>query len=635
MPTKRTNTPAKNGYEEKPPASASVSVLTTPCRQFFHRHNKTNLTSPKHGKWLFYLILIFFFTVVPAVAQEAVDYCAPWVTKTTTTSAIINWRGSTSGSGSVEYATVRYYNEHHVFEKTVESETTGTYQHVRIIGLKPNTSYVYRVKPSDNEDVFSDRFFRTMPVSGPFTFIVLSDTQEGHNYTEAMRFKYVADAIAKEEDVLFILHGGDYAGHDSEGLWAKYFQAADTMLAKFALFTTIGNHEYHNSAGPNAGPTPADQYHWSYDTPLNYSFDCAGIRFIILNSPDPNNANLDDPQTSLALAQSQAHWLRKLLDNNMRGTFTIHHHPIWDFGRTDINPDLEPWENLYHAYHISATFAGHTHNYQRYSVKGIPYFVVGNAGGRFADINATDPRAIWYVTGETRELGYLKVTVDPARNRATAQEIFVASVKDDDSAETPHVYDPPIVADTVSFRLKSKSCGKGAPAGKSKIGHLYLHEKDPADWSIVEGGAWGKMTYNLSGSNFEFDFNGHHLEAYTAYLLIYYPDPWPGSGLEILGHGMTDVYGDVHIKNSLNTGDLPIGADKNDGAKIWLVLADDLDNNFFQMEGWHPSRYLFEDNLITFDDTGDHCLLPGSHPIKKVVHPDLETNFRKSARAHR
>jgi hypothetical protein len=313
-------------------------------------------------------------------------------------------------------------------------QTTTNYQHVPLTGLEPDTSYIYRVRPSWNEDVFSNRTFRTMPVSGPFTFIVISDSQEGDNYTEEKRFKYVAEAIAKETNVLFILHGGDYAGHDSVDLWTTYFQLADGMLSKFAIFTTIGNHEYHDGGATNGLPTSADQYHWAFDfdkdKPLNYSFDCSGIRFVILNSPDPNNANGDDPHTSLALAQSQASWLKDQLDNTMLGTFTIHHHPIWDNGRTNIDSNLEPWESLYHAYKISATFAGHTHNYQRYMVKGIPYFIVGIAGGKCGDL--TNTVATGYQFGETRKLGYIKVFVDPANNTATLQEIVVASVQEDD-----------------------------------------------------------------------------------------------------------------------------------------------------------------------------------------------------------
>ncbi|NMC18733.1 MAG: hypothetical protein GYA38_10135, partial [Chloroflexi bacterium] len=310
---------------------------------------------------------------------------------------------------------------------------------------------------SGNDNLFSNRTFRTMPASGPFTFIVISDSQEGHNYTEMKRFKYVGEAIAKETNVLFILHGGDYAGHDSRDLWTTFFQVADGMLAKFAIFPAIGNHEYHNGGTTN-GPTAADQYHWAYgigmDKPLNYSFDCSGIRFVILSSPDPNNANGDDPHTSLALALSQEPWLEEQLDNdNLLGVFTIHHHPIWDYYNTTANPNLEPWEKLYHTYDISATFAGHTHNYQRYSIKGIPYFIVGNAGGRCADLTGNASPA-GYKFGVNKTLGYLKVTVNPAHNTATAQEIFVAHVNEDDDDETPMVYDPPVIADTIKFPLK-------------------------------------------------------------------------------------------------------------------------------------------------------------------------------------
>jgi len=387
-------------------------------------------------------------------------YWAPWVTRTSINSATINWHGAVNAAGEkageIEYATTSYYDTHsHNFEKTVESRTTGAYQHVQLTGLEPDTSYTYWVKPSAEPAAFSPRTFRTMPASGPFTFIVMSDT-----HVQEQRFKYVADAIAKNEtDVLFILDGGDYAGHDSEDLWAQYFDVADGMLAKFPIFTTIGNHEYHNDESPTK-PTAADQYHWSFDIPkdgaLNHYFVCAGIRFIILDSPDP--ATGEDPHTSLALARSQAAWLEGLLKDNMEGVFTIHHHPIWDYFDSTNNPDLQPWEDLYHAYDISANFAGHTHTYQRYSVNGIPYFIVGDAGGKFSDLVSENGTPVWYVKGITRNLGYLKVTVDPAKNTATAQEILVGSVETDLSADVT-TYDPPVTYDTLTFLLRPTGGG--------------------------------------------------------------------------------------------------------------------------------------------------------------------------------
>ena len=147
--------------------------------------------------------------------------------------------------------------------------------------------------------------------------------------------------------------------------------------------------------------------------------------------------------------------------------------------------------------------------------------------------------------------------------------------------------------------------GKGShgQAGNSHIAHLYLYEKD-LGWGILEDGAWGKMKYNLSGEMFEFVFNGHGLEAGYDYTLIYYPDPWPGNGLICLGSGTANKGGEVHIAESYEGIDfLPVVLDDNfpDGAKIWLVLKEDVNCVAQEMVGWNPEEYLFEDDLIQFN----------------------------------
>jgi hypothetical protein len=162
-----------------------------------------------------------------------------------------------------------------------------------------------------------------------------------------------------------------------------------------------------------------------------------------------------------------------------------------------------------------------------------------------------------------------------------------------------------LVAGSVALGQKAaKARISNGPAGNSHIGHLYLFEKDPVTWEIVDGGARGKMKYNLTGSEFNFVFNGHDLEPGMDYTLIYYPDPWPGDGLICLGEGTSDFDGNVHIKNAIDTGGMPAMSDDNypDGAKIWLVLSNDVDCIMRQMVGWNPIEYLFEYDLITFED---------------------------------
>lgn len=145
-----------------------------------------------------------------------------------------------------------------------------------------------------------------------------------------------------------------------------------------------------------------------------------------------------------------------------------------------------------------------------------------------------------------------------------------------------------------------------AQAKEANAAHLYLLEKNPADWTAVPGGAWGKMRYRPEAKFFDFVFNGHKLDARANYTLLYYPDPWPGSGLICLGTGMADDWGNVHVMGKITTGDLPAAFDANatipaPGAKIWLVRSADVDCTGRTMVGWNPTEYLFEKNLITYE----------------------------------
>ena len=427
----------------------------------------------KSCRHLLVLILLVFFCVVPAIAQTSNDYWAPWVTKTTTNSTTINWRSEINESGKIYYATTSYFNLHHSFKNRKSVHTAAQYQHVQLTGLKPNTSYTYWVRPSGDKFAFGNRTFRTFPISGPFTFIVVGDTREGINYSETKRFKYVADAIANESNVLFVLHGGDFARFDYTPRWAIFFQCADRMLANTTFFPVIGNHEYHNRSNGNLDEehytvcpehcfpcnnckpgTGAVNYKSAFDMPLNYSFDCAGVRFIVLNSPDPNSTCCDDPHTSLNFSEAQAPWLEQLLKDNNEGVFTIHHHPIWDAGSTNNNSNLAPWDKLYHKYNISANFAGHTHNYQRYNISGIPYLVVGNGGAPGDAVNNSTIYPNGKQVALDMQLGYLKVTVDPANNTATAWEVTVAKLSCKECPVLPQLYNPPVINDTFTFHLK-------------------------------------------------------------------------------------------------------------------------------------------------------------------------------------
>ena len=148
--------------------------------------------------------------------------------------------------------------------------------------------------------------------------------------------------------------------------------------------------------------------------------------------------------------------------------------------------------------------------------------------------------------------------------------------------------------------------GPNGPSGKADVGHLYLFEKDPTTWDVVDGGAWGKLNYKCGEDGFSFVFNGHGLEPGDAYELMNYVDPWPGTGSQLLASGVVNDDGDIHLAGSVDclkaydwSEEEDVDIEKVVGAKIWLVLADDFDEAGGVMAGWNPTDYLFEAALTT------------------------------------
>jgi hypothetical protein len=120
---------------------------------------------------------------------------------------------------------------------------------------------------------------------------------------------------------------------------------------------------------------------------------------------------------------------------------------------------------------------------------------------------------------------------------------------------------------------------------------LNLYEKNPQTWEIVQGTS-AVMGFDASS----FEITGSGLLPTTGYNIIYYPDPWPGTGLLILGETLTDGSGGIHTGGYFDFTQIPIAGDANPGAKIWVVLDSDVGSG--QMVAWNPTEYLFENNLI-------------------------------------
>jgi len=157
---------------------------------------------------------------------------------------------------------------------------------------------------------------------------------------------------------------------------------------------------------------------------------------------------------------------------------------------------------------------------------------------------------------------------------------------------------------------------------------LVLENKDPSDWSIIVDEMYGKLFYSAAGDEFEYIFCGCGLDADTDYSLIYYADTedryvdWGGDNPGALITEMTtDGCGSVFKAGSIDLGwDLPHPDDANGyyydytqapdyydngtGAKIWLVPSTDY-NGVDKVTTWSPDDFLFETDLIWYEDTDD------------------------------
>ena len=154
----------------------------------------------------------------------------------------------------------------------------------------------------------------------------------------------------------------------------------------------------------------------------------------------------------------------------------------------------------------------------------------------------------------------------------------------------------------------------------STLNHLVLASKphsgdNPPDFTTWSFAMWGQLDYFTPWGTFDFAFDGHGLAPSTEYVLLYYPDPWPGNGLICLMSGASDASGNIelHKQPGDNIGALPIATDYNadpvkttypgvTGAKIWLVLTADVEcgTDVPHMTAWHPTQYLFELWLIQY-----------------------------------
>lgn len=327
----------------------------------------------------------------------------PYLTATTTDSTVVNLKTDTDSTVTVYYATEAYYKNKATYDMSASDSGPGQLRHIVLSGLEAGTTYHYQV--SWNGEKSGDQSFATFPESGAFTFIVYGDTQdELPNFSQNERHKLVADRIAQEEDVLFVINTGDLVNDGNNSAdWDRYFAATRNMGAKTPVYPAHGNHDGDSL------------YYDIFQVSPYYSFDCANARFTILDTIDSQ--------------PKQTEWLKTDLENDQKWKFVFFHYPMYTSeanhfgGWENVKQD---WEDIFIDNGVNAVWNGHIHAYERYLENNIMYMVMGIGGGPYGTL-AKDKYA-GYQNSLERGLGYAKVTVDPKAGIAKVEIIRVADI---------------------------------------------------------------------------------------------------------------------------------------------------------------------------------------------------------------
>jgi len=348
----------------------------------------------------------------------------PYLTGTTTTASIVNVKTTLSTTVTVQYATEAHFSASGTYNLSATDGTDSQLHHIALSGLAPDTAYHYRVLYG--ADASADCHFCTFPTSGPVDFVVLSDTQDQLPlFSQSERFKLVADSIAAQPDIAFVLIDGDLVNDASDlANWNRFFAAGRNMLANTTIFTALGNHEGNDAL-----------YYEIFGLPEYYSFDCGDIHFTVLDS----NMNIS----------AQTAWLDSDLNSGKAWKFVACHHPLYTSDPNHFGgwANLRAaWEGLFQTDGVDAVWNGHMHAYEWYLEGGIQYLVMGTGGGPLYQLG--EEKYDGYQNSLENSLAYAKVTVDPIGGTSTIEIIRVADVSLDNSQVTT-VYPQDTVFETV------------------------------------------------------------------------------------------------------------------------------------------------------------------------------------------
>ncbi len=299
---------------------------------------------------------------------------------------VLSWQGDPTTSQSVAWRTVKHldnaeaqvapvmvwgrqFKDAATTVKAVAEDITTidgntfTHYNARFDGLKPNSSYVYRVGAGETWSEWNV-FHTAGNEEEPFSFIYLGDIQNDI-YSHASPL--LRTAYADAPDSRFVLIAGDLVNRgNNDDNWREFFEAFGFIARTVPFVPAPGNHDTTDKVQDDDGnETPDPLYFAHFALPTNgpdnkyfkeaaYTIDYQSARFVIFNSDSWEN-------------KDQLEWLESVLKSNTKEWLIVtFHHPIYSTGNERDNKEqravLAP---LFEKYGVDLVLSGHDHHYGR------------------------------------------------------------------------------------------------------------------------------------------------------------------------------------------------------------------------------------------------------------------------------
>ncbi|MDH7460455.1 metallophosphoesterase family protein [Chitinophagaceae bacterium 26-R-25] len=342
----------------------------------------------------------------------------PYLQNATPVSIMVRWRTDASCRSRVRYGkTVDALNE------VADDSALVTEHKVSIKKLEPYTKYYYSIGAIKNKlQGDSNNYFFTLPVAGSTNTVRIAAFGDCGNNSVNQR--------SVRDQVLSYLHGnylnawillGDNTypdGTDAEFQQNFFNVYKDNLLKKYPLFTSPGNHDYHDIefSSDVAQRTHEIAYYQNFSMPIDgesggvashtqsyYSFDIGNVHFLSLDSYGKReNARLSDT------TGPQARWIKEDLEKARNATWVVAywHHPPYTMGshNSDNEDELvdirEKFVPLLERYGVDLVLCGHSHDYER-SRMMLGYYGKENDFDSTKYLVANKPGNKKMVTGDT------------------------------------------------------------------------------------------------------------------------------------------------------------------------------------------------------------------------------------------